>query len=176
MGDYWVTVVNDQGQGVGDLIGGLVHVAPSLEAWRVSVLRHRLERQQEATRKQVATVRDRLAAVRAELDATTSARDELADRAGDLERALEAARNAVAEDSTRLPWLAPAAALAGSMLIVGLIAIGRRRTANSSSRRSEAKIGALAPSSASRTHPQIAEGPSSVLTDNDRGGSSAVRR
>ncbi len=172
-GDYWVTVVNDQGEGVGDLIGGFVHVAPSLEAWRVSVLRQRLERQQEATRKQVATVRDRLVDVRAELEATTSARDQLADRADDLERAREGARNAGAQDAAWLPWLPPAAALA-VMMIVGLIGIGRRRTAKLRvvPRQGPELLGS---STALRTPPQIAERPSATLTDNGRGGSSALR-
>ncbi len=127
-GEYWVTVVNEEGEGVGDLIGGFVQVAPSLEAWRVSLLRQRIERQERATHKEKAEVRDRLAKVRADLATVTAARDQLADRADDLERALDDARDAaaVSGDSAPFPWLAVAGAITVLTLIVGIAGVRRR--------------------------------------------------
>lgn len=127
-GEYWVTVVNEEGEGVGDLIGGFVQVAPSLEAWRVSLLRQRIERQERVTRKEKAEIRDRLAEVRADLATATAARDQLADRADDLERALDDARDAraVTGDSPPFPWLAVAGAITVLALIVGIAGVRRR--------------------------------------------------
>lgn len=143
-GDYLVAVVNGEGEGVGDLVGGYVQVAPSLEAWRVSLLRQRLERQQRVARKEVATARDRLADVRAELAAATVAREELADRAGELERALDDARKApVARDSAGFPWMAVAAATTVLALVLGLARVWRRRTTGPSVAVAEARAGSL---------------------------------
>ena len=143
-GGYWVTVLNDEGEGVGDLIGGFVHVAPSLEAWRITVLRQRIERQQRATRKDVASMRDRLADVRSELAAATAARDELVDRVGDLERAVDDAREAGrARPPAWASWLVPAAASVVLTLLLGLAAVRRRGTPASSTALPEVGAGSL---------------------------------
>ena len=126
-GDYWVSVVNDEGEGVGDLVGGFVHVAPSAEAWRLSLLRQRLDRQQQVARKEMSEMRDRLAGARADLAEATDARDQLADRVGELERARDVAQAASAtDDPATVPWLAAAGAIAVLALILGIAALRRR--------------------------------------------------
>ena len=132
-GEYWVTVVNEQGEGVGDLIGGFVQVAPSLEAWRVSLLRQRIERQQRVSRSEIAAIRDRLAGVRVDLAAATATRDELAGRVDDLERALDDTRHAAAGgDPAPFPWPVAAAVFTALALLLGLAGALRRHASQAS--------------------------------------------
>ena len=133
IGEYWVTVVNEEGEGVGDLIGGFVQVAPSLEAWRVSLLRQRIERQQRVSRKKITTIRDRLAGARVDLAAATTTRDELADRVDDLERALDDTRDAAAAGGpASSPWPVAAAVFTALALLLGLAGALRRRGSHAS--------------------------------------------
>jgi hypothetical protein len=130
-GEYSVTVLNEEGEGVGDLIGGFVQVAPSLEAWRVSLLRQRIERQQRVSRKEIATIRDRLGGVRVDLAAATATRDELAGRVEDLERALDDTRDAAAaDDPASSPWPVAAAVFTALALLLVLAGAFRRHAAH----------------------------------------------
>ena len=80
-----------------------------------------------ATRKEIGEIRDRLAGVRSDLVAATAARDQFADRADDLERALGEARDAGSSDnSAPFPWLAVAGAVTVLALILGIVGVRRR--------------------------------------------------
>jgi len=128
-GEYWVQVVNDHGEGIGDLIGGSVKIAPSPEAWRVLVLEDRLRRQEEAAREMRASLRGRLQDAQIRLADVTASRDELEDRVAELEAEVASAR-AVASSAREgaqpiVPW--PAAVLVAISVLALVVALARRR-------------------------------------------------
>jgi hypothetical protein len=126
VGQYWVEVSNDQGEGVGDLMGGSLRIPPSAAAWRVHVLQLRREHLLER-------MRDQRAEAREVLDQATSVntylrgeRDGLTARLGEAEATLREVRT----DASRAPepivpgWAA--ILLAISILAATFVLVARR--------------------------------------------------
>ena len=131
VGEYWVEVSNEHGEGVGDLMGGSLRIAPSAAAWRVHVLQLRHERSLERTKDQRAEAREALEQATSVNTNLRDERDALTARLEEVEATLRAVRaNASRAAAPLVPrWAAGLFAI--SILAAAFTVVARRHRAMS---------------------------------------------